>query len=310
MDILRIKFIVQKGFSFNVKHNQKLVLNTNKGILKFKISKTEADSFNTYCFQSLPFKFKITENTVAEIVDSLYLLSLDLDIGILINPDLKSSWIAKSFLDELKSKHGIDFYDDFIGAKVVKAKSKFIGSPPPTLSFTTTIETFENLLNKYYVLKCKKSEKLFRAIEIYNSSNYLTIVNRSGRFILQMSAIEALIDQPQVSSRLKNSLDSYILRVQKLKINQDERKSILGSLEQLKKTSIKRSGRHLVEKLLDNKKLYNGYPPSIFFSKAYDLRSKFVHDGITKTKELDIKTAQIQDFTKDILRAYLNKICC
>lgn len=309
MDILRINFIVQSGFSFQVKHNQKITLNTDQGILKFKISKTEADSLNIYCFQSLPFKFKLTEKAVEEIVDSLYLLSLELDIGILINPDLKSSWIAKSLLDELKLQYGIDFYDDFIGAKVVKAKSTFIASPPINLRISTPIENFEDLLNKYYGLKYRKSEQLFRAIEIYNSSTYLTIVNRPGRFILQMTAIEALINQTQVSTRLKNSLDSYIKRVQKLKIRYDEKQSILGSLSHLKKNSIKQSGRLLVENLLDNKKLYNGYLPSAFFSKAYDLRSQFVHNGKTKTKDLDIKTANIQDFTKDLLKAYLNKIC-
>jgi hypothetical protein len=43
-----------------------------------------------------------------------------------------------------------------------------------------------------------------------------------------------------------------------------------------------------VKKYLGTDKIYNGFKPSAFFSKAYDLRSKFVHNGKTETKYLKL----------------------
>ncbi|HUX56304.1 MAG TPA: hypothetical protein VMV77_04980 [Bacteroidales bacterium] len=252
----------------------------------------------------------MNDETVQKIVDSLYLTSLEFGVGILINPDLKSSWFTKSFLEEMKSKNGMNIEDEFIGAQVVPSGTIFIGSNPVTIHSESSFKIFEELLNKYIRIKYRKSEKLIRAIEIYNSSTYLNIVNHSARFILLMTSIEALIDQKKVSKRLQNSLDSYIKRINRLKINSEEKTSIVGSLGLQKKGSIKRSGKILVEYLLDNDKRYNGFLPSAFFSKAYDLRSNFVHFGKTKSKDLNIRTIQMQEFVKDMLKSYFENISC
>jgi hypothetical protein len=53
MDFLRIRFIIPKGYSFELKDNEKLTLKTEQGTLKFKISTSEADSYRIYCFKSM-----------------------------------------------------------------------------------------------------------------------------------------------------------------------------------------------------------------------------------------------------------------
>jgi hypothetical protein len=310
MNFLRVKFIIPKSSSFLVEPDQKLKLDLEQGSLIFSIGASEADIFRSYTFKSNDFDFQISEETVQKIIDSLYLLCLEMDIGILINSDLRFSWFSESVRTEIKLEKGISIENDFIGASVVPSGTIFIGSNPITISSNLNFTRFEGLFNKYMRLKLQKSEKLIRAIEIYNSSNYLTIINQSGRFILLMSAVESLIDQPRGSKRLQFSLDSYIKRIKKLKIESEEKDSIVGSLFLLKNASIKRSGKILVKFLLDNEKRYNGFQPSTFFSKSYDLRSKFVHYGITKTTDLNIKNIQMQDFVKDLLIAYFEKICC
>lgn len=293
-----------------IKGDQQLTLNLEQGSLIFRISTSEAAMFRSYTLKSNDFDFHISEETVQKIIDSLYFLCIEFDIGILINPDFKFSWFSESILAEIKSKKGISIENDFIGASLVPSGTDFIGSNPVTLSSKLNLPRFEGLLNKYVRLRLRKTEKLIRAIEIYNSSNYLTITNQSGRFILLMSALESLIDQPKVSRKLQVSLDAYIKRVKNLKLGTEEKDSIVGSISFLKKVSIKRSGKELVERLIDSEKRYNYFGASTFFSKAYDLRSNFVHNGITKTKYLNIKTIQMHDFVKDILKAYFEKICC
>jgi hypothetical protein len=310
MSILRIKFVIPTGYSFDLENFTDFSINFNQYSLRFEISMSESESYRSYIFKSNEFDFTFEDEQIQKIIDSLYLISLEFGNGLLINSNLKSSWVAKSFLEELISEHKVNFEDDFIGVKVLPKDTIIMSSGPITIHCKSSIKSFEEGLNKYVNLKFSNSEKIIRAIEIYNSSSYLNVVNQSARFILQMTAIEALIEQPKVSKRLQNSIDSYRKRVKLLKIKSDEKSSIIGSLSLLKNTSIKRSGKLLVQNILGNERKYNGFSPCDFFSKAYDLRSNFVHFGMTKTKELDIKTIQMQTFTSDLLKAYFNKICC
>ena len=134
MDFLRIKFVIPKHYSFLQENNQQLTLSLDQGALTFSISTTEVINYRTYTFKSNDFDFKLSDETVQKIVDSLYLLCLEFDIGILINPDLKSSWISRSFLEEIKTANGTNVEDDFIGAKVVPSGTVFIGSNPLSAS--------------------------------------------------------------------------------------------------------------------------------------------------------------------------------
>lgn len=309
MSFLRIKFIVPLNYYFSPEEEKEFTLNLGHRTLTFSISTIEASDFRTYTFKSNEFDFEISNNTVQKIEDSLYILCLEMSIGILLNPELKTSWFSESYLSEMSLLKNANIIDDFIGAKVVPAGTVCMTYPPPSVSGGVDIKTFEEILNKYVNLEYKNTERLLRAIEIYNSSNYLSIINQSARFILLMSAVEALIEPESVSKKLQNSLSSYIKRIKKLKIKNDEKLSVLTSLSFLKKLSIKRSGKILVKNLLDEDKRYNGFPPDIFFGKSYDLRSRFVHYGITKTKDLSIRTIQMQDFTLDLLKKYFEKVC-
>lgn len=304
MEFLRIRFIVPKDYSFILDDDQELILDLEQGSLIFNVKTSEESVYRTYTFKSKDFDFQINDRIIQKITDALYLLCLESDIWIMIDPNLKTSGTFKPYREKLNAKE-----DDF-GVKVFPSGTVFLQMNSLKFLVGKNIKTFENLLNKYAGLKYQNHEKLIRAIEIYNSSYYLSIINLTGRFILQMSAMEALIEQPKVSKRLQNSLDSYLKRVNRLKINTDEKKSILGSLNSLKNLSIQRSGKKLVDILLDKNKKYNGFQASDFFSKAYDLRSKFVHNGITKTKHLNINTIQMQSFVKDIMKSYFEKICC
>lgn len=312
MDFLRIRLIVPGHCYFSYEEGQNLTLNLDQGKLAFRISMFEASFYRIYTFHSNDFNFKLDDEAIQRISDSLYLLCLEFPIGILINPNLKTVWISQSFREEIRLKLGHEIEDDYIGVKIFPSSTGFAGGIPPKVELKSSFMTFEELLNKYYTngyQKSKNTERLLRAIEIYNSANYLTFINHNAVFILLMSAVEALIEPEDVSMRLQRSVDSFIKLVNKLKIDDEEKNSINGSLSFLKKTSITKSGRLLVGSLLNNNKKYNDFSPEIFFSKAYNLRSKFVHKGFTKTSDLDIRTIQILEFVYDVMKAYFEKYC-
>jgi hypothetical protein len=310
MEILLIKFAVPKSVSLSSGIKESIILQIPEGQVELKVTVNETILYRTYTLRSDDLKFKVSEDTIKRIWDSLYLLCIEMDLSILIDPGLIPFYIPKQRLKEMTKISKLDVGADFIGVKLLSSQALIIGSGPVSILCDSDINIFENLLSKYTNLNYIKSDRILRAIQIYNSSNYLTIVNYSARFILLISAIESLIEPDVVSKELSSFIDLTQTEVNKIDIDQKEKESFKGQLGNLKKASIRRAGLKLIEQLLDNSKKYNGYPPATFFDLAYDLRSKFVHEGRIKTESLDMKHNSLQTFTKDIITSYFNKICC
>jgi hypothetical protein len=310
MEILVIKFVVPRHYSLSTPDNQQLKLELPQGQLVFDISEIDATIYRCYTLKSNNLEFKITKETVSKIWDSLYLLCLEFDISILSNPDLISFYIPNQTIEEINKVSKINITPDFMGVQLVPFNTAFMGSGPVTLLAESDIKKFEELFNKYVNLNFKECDRIIRALEIYNSSNYLTGVNQSARFILLMSAIECLIEQDEVSTEAKFFIKNAQKEINNLQIQKSEMDSLRSSLGFLKRISIRQSGKKLVESLLNQEGKYNEYSPNDFFDKAYELRSRFVHDGLTKTDFLNMKTNELQRFTKDLLTNYFNKICC
>jgi len=309
MDILRIKFIIPKHYSIEIDANPKLTLILKNQVLKLSIKSEETPMYRSYTLESEPLTFKIDQDLITKIKDTMYLITLDLDKGILINPELKTFHLGPDFQKQLSEQYGVPVLADSIGVQIVQQGTKFVSSSA-TASVKSKIDIFENLLNKYVDLNYRRDEKIFVALELYNSTNYLNIINQSSRFILYMSAIECLIDQSDISKEAQLILKDTESEIQNSNIDSSEKVSLLGSLNFLKKESIKRAGNKMIEKLFNPNDTYSRLNPIDFFNKAYDLRSRFVHSGKTKTNHLDIKNNELQRFTKDLITNYFNKICC
>ena len=163
-------------------------------------------------------------------------------------------------------------------------------------------------MNENLSVKRLLDEKLIRAIELYNSTNYLSRVNSSGRFILLMSSIECLISQKENDQEIINIIQEAQEKIKNLNLEKEVIDSVTGSLTFMKSESIKRSGKQLVLDLFsDSQEKFNDLNPVDFFSKAYDLRSKLVHEGKVETKVLKIENAQMQEFAISCLKKYYDK---
>ena len=309
MEILVIKFVTPKNRSLTLKEDKQIKIESSKGPIFFKITVTDIAIYNLYTLKSNELQFAISEEDITKIWESLYLLCMEFGISILTNMNILSSFVPKHALEKLRLDHNINAISDFVGVRVVPSDALFVSSLPPTVLCESDIKIFEELLNKYISLDFIKNDRIIRAIEIFNSTDYLTIVNESGRFILLMAAIESLIKQPDVSQETKKFIEYSQNEIDKFPIETREKNSIKNSLGKLKRTSIRRAGKNLIELLLDSDKKYNGFSPTVFFDKAYELRSRFVHDGFTYTDSLNMRHNQLYDFTKDLIINYFNKVC-
>lgn len=310
MEFLLLKFAVPKSISLSIDKKDIINLSLPEGQVKFTITINETILYRTFTLRSDELDIKISQETIKRLWDSLYLLCIDLDISILTDPGLIPFFIPKQTLDEMSRVGKLDVQSDFLGVKLISSQSAFVSSGPITILNESDINVFEDLFNKYTNLKIKNTDRILQAIQIYNSSNYLSVVNYTARFILLISAIESLIEQKTVSDELALFIETTQNEVNKIKIEDTEKESFRNQLGNLKRISIRRSALKMIDQLIESTKSYNGYSPSKFFDLAYDLRSKFVHDGYTKTEYLDMKHNQLQTFTKDLITSYFNKICC
>jgi hypothetical protein len=310
MEILVLKFAVPKNITLSIDKKDVISLSLPEGQVKFKITMNDTVLYRTFSLVSDDLEINITQETIKKMWESLYLLCIDLDISILIDPGLIPFFIPQRTLDEMSRISKLDVQSDFFGVKLISSQPAFISTGLVTIQNESDINFFEDLFNKYSNLKLNNTDRIIRAIQIYNSSNYLSIVNYTAKFILLISAIESLIEQTAVSAELALFIEKTQNEVAKIKIEDNEKESFRSQLGNLKRTSIRRSALKMIGQLLEGSKLYNGYSPAKFFDLAYDLRSKFVHDGFTKTEYLDMKHNQLQTFTKDLISSYFKKVCC
>jgi len=308
MDCLRIKFVLPANQPIGFRKNESLVLNTPEGKINLNINTGKIGINNYYVLKSEPLKEKLSNTTINKIKDSLYLTILENDIGLLINPKIASVFTkyGKEYISQIFGKK---VESDFYGVDIVDCETKFPSSNPRVVA-RMSLDKFAEVLNKGLNSNYLPDEKLIRAIELYNSTRYLSRINISGRFILQVSAIECLIDQESVSKDIIDILDRAIKEVCNSKIDKNEKDSIQGSLRFLKKESIKRSGKNLIRELFKNSgESFSNLAPEEFFSKAYDLRSKLVHEGRTSTKFMNIDNPQLQSFTRTCIIRYFELYC-
>ena len=305
-----IKFVTPKDTSLLLTEDKKLRLDLPVGQIEFDVEIMDVGIYNMFTLKSKELDFDISEDLKSKIFDSLYLTCLEFPLNLLLKPEILTNFVPESSIKETSLKHNINLKADFIGIQSNSSDTIYIGSLPVTCKCESSIKSFEETLNRFINLEFKKNDRLIRSIELLNSSNYLTVINQPSRFILLITAIETLVDQPKISLQGIEFIDNVQNEIDNFNIVKEEKDSLKSGIGKLKSMSIGRAVKKLIKTLLDPNKKYNGYEPLEFFNKAYDLRSKFVHDGLTKTEFLDMKNSQLYDFTKDLIINYLKKICC
>ncbi len=118
------------------------------------------------------------------------------------------------------------------------------------------------------------SEKHLLALELYNMSRFESSLR--ARLITLVTAVESLIKRQEIAPAMLCHIDKliqYSLESEESQLSEDQKRSIIKSLEDLKKESIARSCRQFVKRHMANE-------AKDFFHSAYDIRSRMLHDGL------------------------------
>lgn len=164
--------------------------------------------------------------------------------------------------------HGIDVYEHVENLMFVSVNAKgTAGKHPPNL-----IGTFQ----REYPNSPHLPEKLVLACELYASS-FFDMSSRS-RFITLVTAVEALLEQPERSDEAKALVEEFKTKTLQSTVDEPTKASIIGSLEWLRYQSIGQAGRELAYSLLPDQS-FDGQSSVDFFKRCYERRSQILHSG-------------------------------
>ena len=145
-------------------------------------------------------------------------------------------------------------------------------------------------------------EKL--AFLLFNSSFFQRAAD--SRFLLLVMAVEALLDPEPRADEARKHVDTLIAQTSASSLNVNEKNSLIGSLQLLKKESISHAGRRLASARLGGRSYDSKLAPD-FFTYCYRLRSKLVHGSfpIPSFGEIGAAAANLEVFVSDILTSEL-----
>lgn len=158
----------------------------------------------------------------------------------------------------LEDTHGLCAYREDIPVLFASSKTSVVSGPKSK----TFIDRLIEMYNKNYQL----SEKQTLALELYNLSRFEW--SQRAKFLTLIIIVEALSERENVSDKELKNINELIKFAKATGLNNH----LVGRLRELKKESISKSCRKLVESHL-------GREEAKEFNKSYEIRSNILHKG-------------------------------
>jgi len=171
---------------------------------------------------------------------------------------------------------------------------KLSGTPVTQTSPDLFQAAFRSALEQGRPLTCRERT----AFNLFSASYFQP--EDDGRFLLQVMAVEALIEQMPKSDEAIAYVIDFIEEIKVSPLADKEKSSLVGSLHWLLKESLTQAGKRLVTSVL-GQTLYDGKPAPTFFSYAYSLRSALVHGKLPAPEAISSITAPMERFVSDLL---------
>lgn len=223
-------------------------------------------------------------------------------VGVDVGKDKASGFVSKYVKDKVFDEHGIVMIDDVHGVTVYSEEHPTTCS---SISATGLVnvrdavfvtDKLNDLINESYVL----CEQLKLAMELMTSSFFES--SSRARFLTLVLAAESVLSPEDRSKEVRSVVDELKKVTRFSNLSDQEKSSILGTLNWLYKDSISQSLKKLALLHLPSK-TYQELPSHKFIQKCYEARSKLVHSGAVDEEKHNIGTlaANLEVYMKDML---------
>jgi hypothetical protein len=195
----------------------------------------------------------------------------------------------------LKDIHGLMTFESEPPPRFAESKASFLVTTPGqslTKVLSAAMAPGPNLLDH---------ER--RAFNFYSGSSFMPpAIADAARLMLLTMAVEALLEPAKRSANVIAHVDELVRATkQSSSIPENEKESLVGSLEWLHYESIGQAGRRLAGGLAGRN--YGNMDPEAFFTYCYGIRSKLVHGHATQPEPSEIRAAngELARFVADLL---------
>ncbi len=232
---------------------------------------------------------KITKN-------SLILCSTMLKMGINIGNDKVTSGIGK-FLKDKAKQDGILLLDDVLGLCVFTEETPVrFARISGTLTLLQSVEKFVDEFEKALCLSSKLTDKLLLAFELYGASHFE--ISLRAKLLTLVSTVESMssqnLESPILLEHIKNLMD-----ITRGALVEPEKTLLLSRLGGLKRISIKRSCKKLIE-------TYLGTGEAELFESYYNIRSDILHTGESpKNIDIGVYVTKLDDLVSKLLMSII-----
>ena len=147
---------------------------------------------------------------------------------------------------------------------------------------------------RYFIQYCSDAMSIdfsskdsqLQSLEIYHASCFLE--NDNARFLLLVTAIEALLSLKSRSESALRHADELIRATRESTLEESGKASILGALRWLKFESINQAGQRLANELLGGRR-YGNFSSAEFFKRCYNARSRIAHGEVALSSREEIR---------------------
>jgi len=304
----RIRFFVNaKGI---IQHPAKKLDFDFSEKIKVQLSSFDANSMNDgkeFVITGAGFSTKEEALELGKKVkDSILVAAAKLRIGADAGKDTSNFYINPTIVKKFFEEKGVGFIQNIHGLSVYEDVKpiKTISSHPPSLVCPSKAEIFLSNVRDFALSSKKLTDKLRLALELYGASHYEK--SERARFLTQVLGVESLLVVSKRSEKEQNIVDSLIKSVNESELIDNEKQSLVGSLNWLYYKSISQSLKELARKYIGDK-IYNKLSAEKFISKCYNARNMLVHTGAVNENKFNIGSlaAQLDVFLSDLLSAIL-----
>ena len=218
-------------------------------------------------------------------------------------------WIARFGLEMLEDQCGQRFLNDIHGLMVFESepRPRFASVGAPTLSVARRIDEFKRAFTMSLPLASGFSKREEAAFTLYSSAAFQR--SQYARFLLLVMAVESLIVLERRGAHVLEYVERLVAQTKSNSaLSASERDSLVASLEETRRESIRAAGRRLADERLDGTK-FDGQSAAAFWGEAYTLRSRLVHGNhpLPTSDEVGKAAAQLEVFVAlAISRPYLD----
>jgi hypothetical protein len=187
------------------------------------------------------------------------------DFGI----DRPISQLAHASKNLSKEQFGITIRDDVHGIDIYKNQAVRHFQFSATISVSMDANEFVKRIDDVAEVG-RLTDRVRTGAEIINDS--LFSLPAEARFLLRISAVEAMSPQAKCGGAVKQTIEALIAELSRVALEEGDRKVIADALNQAKRQSVRQACLSMV-------RLRLGEASARRFDELYKLRSKYVHEG-------------------------------